>query len=306
MAAQIELLLAGFTDSSGSPLNAGKIYTYEAGTTTPKDTYQDEDASTTHANPIILDSQGRKQAYGTGFYKFVIKDSSDNTLYTFDNLYFGNVYSTGFFWGGTSGFSSNAYTLTLNPAITSYTTGLRVAFLAGGANTGVSTLNINGLGAVSLRKVGLNTLNSGDLDSGQIVECIYDGTYFVITSNDSGLWDTWTPTLTGFSADPASAVYRYRVINKTCYIVVSQPNSGTSNATGFTITLPFTAATVTGMTWHITIPLVFDNSVISTTKDTAQISSAGSTITLNKANNASGWTNSGGKRATFQMFYEIA
>jgi hypothetical protein len=179
---QIELLLAGFTDSSGNPLAAGKVYTYEAGTTTDKTTYQDADGGVAHANPIILDSQGRKLAYADGIYKFVIKDSDDNTLYTFDDLSFGSEYSPGTYWAGTASLSTNAFSATLSPAILAYETGLRVSFKAGGAITGAATLNLNSLGAKNITKANGDSLVSGEIASNQIVEAVYDGTSFRIIS----------------------------------------------------------------------------------------------------------------------------
>ena len=74
-------------DNNGNPLSAGKIYTYEAGTSTPKATYTDADGLTPNANPIILDSAGRYQAWlDSGAYKFILKDSADNTIDTRDNV----------------------------------------------------------------------------------------------------------------------------------------------------------------------------------------------------------------------------
>ena len=102
MADVVEFLLAGFTNNSGQPLNGGKVYTYQAGTTTPKSVYTDNLAATPETNPVILDSNGRKKIYATGTYKFVIKDSSDTTLYTFDNLFFGEGSGTATFLGKTS------------------------------------------------------------------------------------------------------------------------------------------------------------------------------------------------------------
>lgn len=80
-----------FFDSNGLPLNAGKIYTYQAGSSTPLATYTDNAGLVANANPIILGTDGRppneiwlSDGY---FYKFVLKDSSDVTIQTYDNLY---------------------------------------------------------------------------------------------------------------------------------------------------------------------------------------------------------------------------
>jgi hypothetical protein len=80
-----------FFDNNGAPLNAGKIYTYQAGSSTPLATYTDSAGLTANANPIILGTSGRPPNeiwLNEGFfYKFILKDSSDVTIQTYDNLY---------------------------------------------------------------------------------------------------------------------------------------------------------------------------------------------------------------------------
>lgn len=148
MASVVEFILAGFTDNSGNPLAGGKVYTYAAGTTTPKAVYTDNLGTTPDTNPVILDSNGRKQIYGSGSYKFVVKTSADATLYTLDNLYFGNEAGISFI-GTTSG-SGNTYTAAPSPSISSYVDGQLYTFQADKTNTGAATLNINGVGAKSI------------------------------------------------------------------------------------------------------------------------------------------------------------
>lgn len=80
-----------FFDSNGLPLNAGKIYTYQAGSSTPLATYTDNAGLVANANPIILGTDGRPPNeiwLSDGFfYKFILKDSNDVTIQTYDNLY---------------------------------------------------------------------------------------------------------------------------------------------------------------------------------------------------------------------------
>jgi len=81
---------AQFFDDNGDPLSGGKIFTYAAGTTTPKATFTDFTGATPHANPIILDAAGRPPSevwltYGDS-YKFILKDSLDTLVGTFDNI----------------------------------------------------------------------------------------------------------------------------------------------------------------------------------------------------------------------------
>lgn len=80
-----------FLDSVGLPLVGGKIYTYQAGSSTPLDTYTTVNGNIANTNPIILGTDGRApdEIWLTfGFnYKFVIKTAGDVTIQTLDNLY---------------------------------------------------------------------------------------------------------------------------------------------------------------------------------------------------------------------------
>jgi hypothetical protein len=77
-----------YLDSNGNPLASGKLYTYQAGTTTPQATYTDSTGGTPNANPIVLDADGEAAMWLNPdySYKFVLKDSSDVTQWTVDNV----------------------------------------------------------------------------------------------------------------------------------------------------------------------------------------------------------------------------
>lgn len=75
-----------FTDANGVPLSGGKVYTYAAGTTTPQASYTDSTGTVSASNPVILDSAGRATIWLSGYYKIVVKDSNDSTIYTTDNI----------------------------------------------------------------------------------------------------------------------------------------------------------------------------------------------------------------------------
>ena len=81
---------AQFFDNNGVILTGGKIFTYEAGTTTPLATYTSSTGNTTHTNPIILDSAGRVPGgeiwNALRLYKFILKTSADVTIATYDNV----------------------------------------------------------------------------------------------------------------------------------------------------------------------------------------------------------------------------
>lgn len=87
-AVQVEALWNGLTDNSGEPLAGGKIYTYSAGTTTPKSLYVDANKAQAATNPVVLDAYGRSLSFGDGAYKFIVKTSADVTLYTIDGLFY--------------------------------------------------------------------------------------------------------------------------------------------------------------------------------------------------------------------------
>ena len=76
-----------FCDANNLPLAGGKLYTYEAGTTTPLATYTDQAATTPNANPIVLDGNGEAVIFITSGvqYKFVLTDANDVELWTQDN-----------------------------------------------------------------------------------------------------------------------------------------------------------------------------------------------------------------------------
>lgn len=82
---------AQFFTNFGVILTGGKLYTYAAGTTTPAATYTTSGGGTAHANPIILDSAGRVPGgeiwLTSTQYKFVLKDSSDVLIATYDNIW---------------------------------------------------------------------------------------------------------------------------------------------------------------------------------------------------------------------------
>ncbi|QIM51629.1 hypothetical protein [Hydrogenophaga crocea] len=78
-------------DANGDPLTGGKIETYLAGSSTPAATYVDDTGSTPQSNPIILNSLGYPTLgpiwlTGGVSYKFVIKDASNVTLRTIDDI----------------------------------------------------------------------------------------------------------------------------------------------------------------------------------------------------------------------------
>jgi len=79
------------TDTNGLPLAGGKLYTYTAGTSLAAPTYSDPQGTVANTNPVVLDSYGGAIVRGVGSYKFVLKDASDNTLWTMDYIFMANL-----------------------------------------------------------------------------------------------------------------------------------------------------------------------------------------------------------------------
>lgn len=78
MAGTINLSLSQQFNSAGKPLSGGKLYFYQAATTTPQNAYKDTALTLAHPNPIILDSSGRVPEFwlADGNIKFVLTDKN--------------------------------------------------------------------------------------------------------------------------------------------------------------------------------------------------------------------------------------
>jgi hypothetical protein len=83
---------AQFFTNTGAVLTGGKLYTYLAGTTTPATTYTTSAGTVARTNPVVLDSAGRVPGSGEIWispvsYKFILKDSNDVLIATYDNIF---------------------------------------------------------------------------------------------------------------------------------------------------------------------------------------------------------------------------
>lgn len=73
--------------------------------------------------------------------------------------------------------SANAYVATLTPAITGYAPGMVLLDVVN-ANTGASTINVNGLGIKNIKYMNGAALVGGELQIGMTAQLFYDGTNF--------------------------------------------------------------------------------------------------------------------------------
>lgn len=178
-------------DSNGDPLSGGKLYAYEAGTSTPKDTYTTEDESVANANPVILDANGYADVWlASGSYKLVLTDSADVTQWTVDDVssgiaegYLNTVVSQSTNLNVTSAYQNNlivctaALTLSLLPASTA-----GEGFVLSVKNTSAGNVTIDPDGSETID--GSATLTIG---SGCSLNIVCDGTnWFSIGVNQIG------------------------------------------------------------------------------------------------------------------------
>ena len=172
-----------FCDNSGDPLNGGKVYAYQTGTSTPSTTYQDAALTTPHANPIVLDAYGRPPSNAIWVNEEVdleVQTSAGVSLYTVDNF---NPEASGF--GGMATKNSNVLVKTTTYAVVagddgkfivasgsiSWTLSLLAAATAGdgfwfsfvNSGTGIITMNANSTETIN----GRTTLTFGPGEGGE-------------------------------------------------------------------------------------------------------------------------------------------
>jgi microcystin-dependent protein len=270
--------------TDGTFLVGGLLYTYDAGTSTPKATYQDKAKTVPHANPIVLDANGEALIYTTGSYKFILKTSAGVTLWTLDNYLAANeliedltpeadkfpYYTSGtaaaltaitalartFLARATAQLmrndldvpnrslteitgtaaGTNTYTLNLDPAITSYTSGAYYFITFTNANTGAATINMNSLGAKSIKTQGGAALTAGSLRAGFKAILKYDGTDMILMNESIPpghiiMWPTSTPPAGYLECDGSSLL---RASYPDLFAVISD-DYGAADGTHFNI-----------------------------------------------------------------------
>ncbi len=162
-------------NANGQPLNAGLIYTYQAGTSTPLGTYTSSLGTIANANPIVLGTDGRPpyEIWLTSgiAYKFVLQDSLNNTIATYDNVSgINDITSSSSFGEWTATGLTPTYQSTTSFTVPGNQT------LVFAANGRVKTINTGGTIYSTIQSVsysagtGLTTIvvasDSGTLDSG--------------------------------------------------------------------------------------------------------------------------------------------
>lgn len=103
-----------FLDSSGKPLAGGKVFTYQAGTTTPQATFVDSTGTIQNANPVILDAGGMAVIFlAAQSYKIKVQNSAGVDQWTVDNVqsFNGTITATANITGTLTSSSANPATV---------------------------------------------------------------------------------------------------------------------------------------------------------------------------------------------------
>jgi microcystin-dependent protein len=163
-----------FINGSGVPYASGKVYFYSNYPTCSilKNTWSDNAGSVLNTNPVILDSAGRATIFGSGAYCQVLKDSNDNTIWTKYTSDTSSASNLG--WGGTSGGTANAQTLSVSTF--TQVDGQTLYFIAGTTNTSSMTLNVNSSGAAAVVKTNGTTtsfLTGFEVVAGSVIGVTY-------------------------------------------------------------------------------------------------------------------------------------
>jgi len=137
-------------------------------------------------------------------------------------------------WGGTSTGSANTHAISVTIAPSAYVAGQRFAFLAGYTNSGITTLNVNSLGAKTIKAFPAADLAAGEVRAGCVQDVIYDGTNFILLTQN-----TWTINL---QLVPAADLTQY--IGDSTHRVASIYTQGIQDGTG--VESPVGAGTTQG------------------------------------------------------------
>jgi len=188
-----------FIDANGNPYSGAKLFTYVAGSTTKVTTYKDEAGSSSHANPIILNTRGEPadgsaiaypiwQTGGTAV-KYVLAPSTDTdppgaAISTWDNVTGINDTAAAGVSQWVSGpvptyVSATSFTL-VGDQTSTFHVGRRVKTTNSGG-TVYSTISATAYGALTTVTV---VNDSGSLDSG--LSDVYYGLIASVNSSSPG------------------------------------------------------------------------------------------------------------------------
>lgn len=202
-----------FFTNKGAPANGYKVFTYAAGTNNKRDTYQSANGAA-NANPIILDFRGEANIWipPNVAYKFVFSPPNDtdpptSPIWTIDSVTESELITL---YGGVDTGIENAYVLNFTSNFTAYTDGIVIYWTPAHTNTGGAvTINVNGLGPVSLMMPDGSNPPTGVIPQDGYVQIIYRGTGFHLMFSSELLPErgSFTISATGFTVAPTGTVH---------------------------------------------------------------------------------------------------
>lgn len=257
-------------DSAGDPLVGGKLYWYQAGTTTPATVYTDATGATSHANPIILNARGEAASPiyldDSLSYKAVLADADDAVIRTIDGIdgigtSGGGAVSEWTVFGGAPTYVDADEFSVAGDQTAAFHVGRRVRLTLSGS-TLYGTIAASSYASATTVRV---TLDSGSLD-GTLSAVAYGLGYsntavpvsvplqsgnsgkYLTTNGTTASWGevvasgTWTPTVTTISnaSSASSSTSRYTRVGNivTCSGPLNIAPSGAAVTVEVRLTLP--------------------------------------------------------------------
>jgi len=177
---------------------------------------------------------------------------------------------------------TNTIVGTLTPAITAYQAGQMFSFISAGANTGAVTLNVNGVGAKAVTKLGSTALAAGDITANAIIIVQYDGTEFQLVApaalSSLGSMAFQSSTSVSISGGNITANFTGPLTGNVTGNVTGSSSSCTGNAATATLSTDSTNALGYNQTWQ--------NVIASRVSGTTYTNSTGKPIQIYVTSNA--------------------
>lgn len=149
--------------------------------------------------------------------------------------------------------TANNYVIAPSPAVSAYAAGVKVSFKAANTNTAASTINVNSLGAVTIKKQGSQDLQAGDINVGRIYTLFHDGTNFQLMTpifqpvSTTANFGYFAPD--NASGEPTMRLMVTRDIPETARHDAQQYNTTSGTSTAYTLNLtPGPTSYFSGMT----------------------------------------------------------
>lgn len=226
-----------FLTNNGLPAVSYRLFTYAAGTST-KIATKGSPSGANNANPIVLDYRGECGVWiaPNTAYKYVlappgVDDPPTSPIWTVDSILSSQLITL---YGGVDTGSANAYSLTFTANFSSYVDGTVIYWLPANTNTGGSTLNVNGLGALTILDQNGAGLTAGAIIANQIATVIYMAGVWRLLSSSVAV-GSFTATFTGMVGATTGTI-DYTISGGICTLYSVGNIAGVSNSTLMSMT----------------------------------------------------------------------